>query len=118
MSLGANSCHGAAIGPGNPFHSGETGQKPSPPRFWFVWNENGRAPSFKHMTQALATSEAERLARLNPGHTFVVLESVSLRKVDGMVRENYAPAPSAIGRSDGSADAMRFFADSVNIGRR
>lgn len=44
-------------------------------KFWFVWNENGRNPTYKHQTFDSAKIEAERLANLNPGQTFVVLES-------------------------------------------
>lgn len=42
-------------------------------RFWLVWNENGHAPTFKHASATSARTEAERLARLNPGATFHVL---------------------------------------------
>lgn len=54
--------------------------------FWFVWNTNGRNPTYRHTSEASATSEAERLARLHPGETFVVLESVCARRVDDMLR--------------------------------
>ncbi len=54
--------------------------------FWFVWNPDGRSPQFRHSREASAISEAERLARENPGHTFVVLESVCARRVDDMLR--------------------------------
>jgi hypothetical protein len=59
--------------------------------FWFVWNPDGRAPSFRHQTIESATQEAERLARLNPGNTFVVLESVCARRVDDMLRIEMRP---------------------------
>lgn len=55
-------------------------------QFWFVWNEFGQAPRFKHETEQLATNEAERLARENPGSVFIVLEAVAARKCDNMLR--------------------------------
>lgn len=45
-------------------------------QFWLVWNPDGRSPSFRHPTRLSAESEAARLARLNPGATFYVLEPV------------------------------------------
>ncbi len=54
--------------------------------FWFVWNPDGRSPTFRHLSEDNAVTEAERLARLNPGETFVVLESVCARRVDSMLR--------------------------------
>jgi hypothetical protein len=30
-------------------------------RFWMVWNSNGRAPCHRHLTEAEAIKEAERL---------------------------------------------------------
>jgi hypothetical protein len=44
--------------------------------FWMVWNEQGHAPTFKHITVESARAEAERLARLNPGHQFHVLAAL------------------------------------------
>jgi len=43
--------------------------------FWMVWNANGGKPTFKHPTEESARLEAERLARLNRGQVFIVLES-------------------------------------------
>lgn len=54
--------------------------------FWFVWNPNGRNPQAKHQTENQAIQEAERLAKHNPGETFVVLESICARRVDNMLR--------------------------------
>jgi hypothetical protein len=44
-------------------------------RFWMVWNVNGRAPTMAHPSEEAANNEATRLARIAPGHTFVVLEA-------------------------------------------
>lgn len=54
--------------------------------FWFVWNPEGHSPTYKHPSEKSAVGEAERLARLHPGNTFVVLESVCARRVDDMLR--------------------------------
>lgn len=54
--------------------------------FWFVWNTDGRVPQYKHQSEQSAIAEAERLARLNGGQTFVVLESVCARRTDDMLR--------------------------------
>lgn len=59
--------------------------------FWFVWNPAGRAPQHQHASKHGAISEAERLARNNPGETFIVLESVCARTVDGMQRIDLSP---------------------------
>jgi hypothetical protein len=46
-----------------------------PPRaFWLVWNEQGHIPTHKHPTEDSARTEAERLARANPGQQFHVLQ--------------------------------------------
>ncbi len=45
-------------------------------KFWFVWNPNGRAPSYHHASRQSADEEAKRLAEKNPGHQFIVLKSV------------------------------------------
>lgn len=54
--------------------------------FWVVWNPSGRAPTYRHPSEERATAEAERLARTNPGETFVVLASVCARRTDDMLR--------------------------------
>ena len=63
--------------------------------FWLVWNEHKKEfpPKFKHEYEKQAEAEAERLAKANPGQTFVVLKSVSYRVVDSMVRGKYETMP-------------------------
>lgn len=58
------------------------------PRY-FVWSPRGRVPSFEHPTAQNAKIEAERLARLNPGEKFMVLQSIAeCEKVDVTWREH------------------------------
>lgn len=45
-------------------------------QFWMVWSESGRAPTYKHESEAAARKEAERLTRLYGGR-FHVLEAVA-----------------------------------------
>ncbi len=45
--------------------------------FWMVWGIHSGPPTFQHQSEESARNEAERLARLNPGKQFVVLESVA-----------------------------------------
>ena len=41
--------------------------------FFVVWNPERKAPIHRHSTIAHAQAEAERLARMAPGQTFIVL---------------------------------------------
>lgn len=54
--------------------------------FWLVWNPQGYNPQCKYNTEEGATREAERLARANPGQTFIVMESVGALVVDNIQR--------------------------------
>lgn len=45
-------------------------------KFWLVWRENGSAPSYRHLTHESAKKESERLARLERGVHFHVLENM------------------------------------------
>lgn len=54
--------------------------------FWMVWNPQGTQPVHQHETEQSAIAEAERLARLNQGQRFYVLEATELRVVDPMTR--------------------------------
>lgn len=62
-------------------------------RYWMVWNPGTGRTNVKHLTEHAATCEAERLARANPGETFVVLTPVSARRVDNMQRIEFEPMP-------------------------
>lgn len=64
--------------------------------FWFVWNVHGGAPRFQHQSESSAIIEAERLARMNPGQTFVVLQSVCARVVTDMQRIDLRPKTDEI----------------------
>lgn len=54
------------------------------PKFWMVYRLAGstkaksRVPRFRHPTLEAAKAEADRLANLNPGVAFAVLETVDL----------------------------------------
>jgi len=48
--------------------------------FWMVWNPHGHAPTHKHLKLDDANKEAERLARLNPGEAFHILEAKAMCK--------------------------------------
>jgi len=51
--------------------------------FWMVYGLDQGPPTWKHPSAHAATREAERLARLHPGKTFIVLEAIgAVRKVD------------------------------------
>jgi len=56
--------------------------------FWLVWNPAGKAPTYKHPTKPLAEQEAERLARLNKGETFHVLQAIANCKVQDIFWEH------------------------------
>ena len=55
-------------------------------QFWMVWCPNKNQPTYRHDTEAAAETEAERLAKANPGEHFIILEAVGLRVVDNMQR--------------------------------
>lgn len=61
-------------------------------KFWLVWCEGGDASTYKHDTELSARTEAERLAKLNRGRTFHVMEVIASVKVtDVMWREYGGP---------------------------
>lgn len=64
-------------------------------QFWLVWNPAGRNPVVEHVSPESATREAERLASLNPGAQFFVLQAVELRRtsITPMERITLPPRP-------------------------
>lgn len=50
--------------------------------FWLVWNERGGVPLHKHPTAESANKEAKRLAALNKGDSFIVLQSLGEFEVE------------------------------------
>lgn len=57
--------------------------------FWLVWNpkRNEWPPSVRHATHTLALQEAMRLARINPGEEFIVLQATDqVQKIDVQVK--------------------------------
>jgi hypothetical protein len=49
---------------------------------YLVWNMDGRMPTHAHSSYDSAITEAERLAKENPGHVFHVMASVGFAKVE------------------------------------
>lgn len=61
--------------------------------FWMVWCPQGSAPTHRHSSQGSAVTEAERLARTQPGREFYVLQAIEGRCMDGMQRVKLAELP-------------------------
>lgn len=57
--------------------------------FWLVWCHNGGEPSHKHEGYWQAQTEAQRLARANPGKQFVVLEATHAYEVNDMQQTEF-----------------------------
>ena len=49
------------------------------PKFWMIWSPQGRAPTYQHTSRVSADTEADRLAKANPGSEFFVLKAVGGR---------------------------------------
>lgn len=63
--------------------------------FWMVYGIGQRGPTYQHGSEGSALREAERLAEISPGTTFVVLEAtqaVRTRRLDHFDLRT-APAP-------------------------
>lgn len=52
-----------------------------PVKFWMIYGKDGMAPRVLHHSKEAARAEADRLALLNHGQAFVVLEAMEQRKV-------------------------------------
>lgn len=63
---------------------------PEPP-FYLVWCEGGGAPRFKHGDPMDAEQEASRLAKENPGRSFVVLAPVVRITAQSVTVERFDP---------------------------
>ena len=50
--------------------------------FFMLWTKTGHLPRYRHATFDLAATEAERLARENPGKKFIVLKAVAKYHVE------------------------------------
>lgn len=61
-------------------------------QFWMIWNPERSAPTYMHDTEAAAETEAERLARANPGQSFYILEATQRVRVDNLQRMDLRPA--------------------------
>jgi len=59
--------------------------------FWLVWNPSAGCPLYKHSSLESAEVEAQRLARMNRGQEFIVLESVSGHSVMDVVSTDLRP---------------------------
>lgn len=56
-------------------------------KFWMVLGQG--VPRVIHTREGLARSEAARLARLHPGESFTVLESIATVTVDNLKWEDH-----------------------------
>lgn len=68
--------------------------------FWMVYGVGQRAPAFQHETEGSAIREAERLAEVNPGMTFVVLEATQAIRMRKFDRFDLRTAPSPKGQRE------------------
>lgn len=64
-------------------------------KFWMVLGSG--TPAYRHPSKSTAIQEAERLARLNPGEEFVILESLAVCKKQDLLWE-----PTNIDNSESS----------------
>ena len=66
----------------------------TPPTFFLVWSPAGRTPpSKRHVTEAAARQEAERLAAENPGSEFYVLQAQSVSAAPRVITTNLDTIP-------------------------
>jgi hypothetical protein len=62
-------------------------------QFWMVWNPDDYPPRVCHDTEAAAETEAERLARTNPGVKFYLLEATQMFEVNNLRRIDMRQSP-------------------------
>lgn len=62
--------------------------------FFLIWNPDGKSPTVKHQTFQSARREAERLARNNRGHRFIVMASMEAFSLDEVVKTDLRPGPA------------------------
>lgn len=65
-------------------------------KFWLVWNEEHGAPTVKHRVRQDALNEADRLARINRGRRFHVLEALCTLETVDVKRTDYDPYDDGI----------------------
>jgi hypothetical protein len=63
--------------------------------FFMVWNPEGRAPTVKHWDYQSACREAERLAKANNSHRFVVMCSMDAFAVNEVIKTDLRPGPDS-----------------------
>lgn len=61
--------------------------------FFVVWNPAHGLPRYQHGTLAQAKAEAERLARLNPGSEFIVMQSLGSARVNDIAWTQHDDIP-------------------------
>lgn len=65
--------------------------------FWMVYGLGQRGPAYQHDTEGSALREAERLAEMSPGTTFVVLEATQAVRIRQFDRFDLRTAPAPRG---------------------
>ena len=66
--------------------------------FWMVYGLGQGGPTYQHDTEASALREAERLAEVCPGTTFVVLEATQAVRTRRLDHFDLRAAPSPPGQ--------------------
>ncbi|WIW89318.1 hypothetical protein K3M67_04910 [Sphingobium sp. V4] len=62
------------------------------PPFFMVWRPSGKPPMKCHTARDVAEGEAERVARLNPGHDVFVLAPATRVRAQMVEREDFGQA--------------------------
>jgi hypothetical protein len=75
-------------------------------KFWMVWCTTRGGPVYQHSTKQSARREAERLAHVCPGQTFIVLAAVDAVKceVSAPQQLKIKKAPIAVLADGGDTD--------------